>query len=383
MDFSDALLFLIVVGARLGVPLLIFRFPLPAILAVMLIDAADQTIFQNWSNLNLDNYQSYDKALDIYYLAIAYISTMRNWVNLFAFRTGRFLWYYRLVGVMLFELLQWRALLLVFANSFEYYFDYYEAVKTRWNPLRMTVKHIIQAAAIIWVVIKLPQEYWIHVAKLDTTDVFKEHVFGVSVDTGWGEAISQNLWFIPVAIVLIAALAFAIRAIYPRLPRPDWPLTFDADTHADEFVHAKRGIPTKRAPRVWLAEKILLLGVISVIFGQVLPGTNVSNLQMFIGVSVILIANSFVSHWLALRGTTWRNSFTEFLTMAAINAGLVVLFDLLTPEFGGSIRLADLLFFILLITLIVTLYDRYRPVHDQRFGLNDYAPVEPVSSSSA
>ena len=48
----------------------------------------------------LDIYQNYDKALDIYYLVIAYCATMRNWRDPFAFRVGQFLWYCRLVGVL-------------------------------------------------------------------------------------------------------------------------------------------------------------------------------------------------------------------------------------------------------------------------------------------
>ena len=83
--------------------------------------------------MNLDWYQGYDKALDIYYLAIAYLSTMQNWTNLYAFGMSRFLWYYRLVGVLLFEFTQIRAMLLLFPNTFEYFFIAYEAVRTRWT----------------------------------------------------------------------------------------------------------------------------------------------------------------------------------------------------------------------------------------------------------
>lgn len=85
---SDEMIFLLVVGARLGIPLLIFRFPLPAIVAALVLDAADQTIFQNNTDLDLTNYQGYDKALDIYYLSIAYLSTFRNWADPFAARTA-------------------------------------------------------------------------------------------------------------------------------------------------------------------------------------------------------------------------------------------------------------------------------------------------------
>jgi hypothetical protein len=166
-ETSDLLIFWIIVAARFLVPLAIPRFPLPAILAALIIDAADQTIFQQFTNLDLEGYQGYDKALDIYYLTIAYISTLRNWTNLFAFQASRFLFYWRLVGVVLFELTQLRPLLIIFPNTFEYFFIFYEVVRLRWDPKRMTKRFVIGAAAAIWIFIKLPQEYWIHIAQLD------------------------------------------------------------------------------------------------------------------------------------------------------------------------------------------------------------------------
>ncbi len=47
---------------------------------------------------------------------------------------------------------------------------------------------MIGLAAFIWIFIKLPQEWWLHIAQLDFTDFMKEDVFGVSVDTSWGDA---------------------------------------------------------------------------------------------------------------------------------------------------------------------------------------------------
>lgn len=90
-ETTDLLVFWLVVLTRFLVPLLIPRFPLPAIIAALIIDAIDQTIFQTFTNLDLEGYQGYDKALDIYYLTIAYIATLRNWTNLIAFRVSRFL----------------------------------------------------------------------------------------------------------------------------------------------------------------------------------------------------------------------------------------------------------------------------------------------------
>ena len=125
---------LVVIGLRLLLPLTIPYFPLVGVVACLILDAVDQTIFQQFPAIPLDGYQSYDKALDIYYLTITYLSTFRNWTNQPAFRINQFLFYYRLVGVAAFELTQTRALLLVFPNTFEYFFIFYELVRMRWDP---------------------------------------------------------------------------------------------------------------------------------------------------------------------------------------------------------------------------------------------------------
>ena len=94
-----SVVFVIVVAVRLLLPLLIPRYPLPAILASLVVDAADQTIFQAFG-FDPPGYQGYDKAMDVYYLAIAYLATLRNWTNTGAFEVSRFLYFYRLVGVV-------------------------------------------------------------------------------------------------------------------------------------------------------------------------------------------------------------------------------------------------------------------------------------------
>ncbi len=70
---SDMLIFWAVVMARFFVPLAIPKYPLPGIIASLLLDAVDQTIFQQFTDLPLAGYQAYDKALDVYYLAITYL----------------------------------------------------------------------------------------------------------------------------------------------------------------------------------------------------------------------------------------------------------------------------------------------------------------------
>jgi hypothetical protein len=57
--------------------------------------------------------------------------------------------------------------------------------------------------------------------------------------------------------------------------------------------------------------------------------------------------------------------------MSLVNFGLVLVYSFLLPNFDGSIDLGNTLFFVLLLTLIVTLFDRYRQVHLIRFATSD------------
>ena len=87
---TDLLVFGAVLTARLLVPLAIPRFPLPAVLTALILDGVDQTIFQSFG-FDPPGYQGYDKAMDVYYLAIAYLSTMRNWSSRPAVKVSPFL----------------------------------------------------------------------------------------------------------------------------------------------------------------------------------------------------------------------------------------------------------------------------------------------------
>ena len=160
-------------------PLLIPYFPVPALLACLILDSVDQSIFQQFPAIPLDGYQSYDKALDVYYLSVAYLSTLRNWTNQGAFRMSQFLYYYRMIGVVAFEMTQNRTILFIFPNTFEYFFLFVEAVRLGWDTKHMGRWTVILSAAAIWIFIKLPQEWWIHIAQLDMTDFIKETLFGV------------------------------------------------------------------------------------------------------------------------------------------------------------------------------------------------------------
>jgi hypothetical protein len=339
---------ILVVGARLLLPLAIPYFPLPAIVACLVLDAADQTIFQQFHGINLDSYQSYDKALDIYYLSIAYLSTMRNWTNKSAFRVARFLFYYRLTGDVLFEITEARALLFIFPNTFEYFFIFYEAVRMRWDTSRMGRRTVILAAALIWVFIKLPQEWWIHLAKLDVT-----------------EAIGNAPWVLLPIVAVLALLVFVGWWVVTRkAPAADHGIRFKADPLPAECLGAERYRTIRATEKLFdgaLFEKVMLTGLVSVVFAQMLA---VGDFRLAF-VATFVILNAFVSQLLARRGRIWRSIPMELAGMGAVNLGIILGLEIGERVLGiltTNTPLGKTLFFVFLLTVLTVLFDRYHTV---------------------
>jgi len=369
---SDLLVFLVVLALRLLVPLGIPRYPLPAILAAFVLDGLDQTVFQRFTALDLEFYQGYDKALDVYYLTLAYIATLRNWANLVAFEVSRFLLYYRLVGVVLFELSQLRPILLLFPNTFEYFFDFYEGVRLRWDPRRLGRNAVLAAAALIWIVIKLPQEYILHVAQVDTTDWIKTTIFGVAAAASWGEALANRPGVTVALVLAIVALILGGRwLVTHRLPPADHPPRLAADPIPAAVAErsARRAVAPGpfRLTDPAVVEKVALVSLVAIIFAQVLPGVEAGVLSVALGVLFVIVANAVLSTWLTRFGLTRVSTLRQFVALAAVNAALIGLYAVLLPGRGESLNGGATLFFALLLTLIVTLYDRYRPLHTARF----------------
>ncbi len=366
---SDLFILGLVIAARLLIPLLIPAYPLPGVIAALVLDAVDQTLFQTFTHLPLDGYQSYDKALDIYYLSIAYISTLRNWANHFAFQVGRFLFYFRLAGVALFELSQWRVLLFIFPNTFEYFFIWYEMVVLWRDPRRLPRAAVVGAAVTLWLVIKLPQEFWLHIARLDLTDVLKTALFGAPPETTWG-VLFQALpgVFIGAVVASVALIGGLAWLAGRRLPRPESSLSAEGIPRLlgrERLRAAREGWAAHIFDRD-LVEKVGLVSLLVVIFAQALPGEAVSSpALMAAGATAIIVLNTVLSHWLARHGIGWRNALGQFIVMAAANLTIAAAFQLLP----GARDLDDtaVTFFVLLLSLIVTLFDRFTAIHMARF----------------
>lgn len=355
-------------------PLLIPRWPLPGILLSLVIDWVDGSIFRNFTNLPLAGYQAYDKALDIYYLAIAYLATLRNWTHLFAFKLGRFLFYYRLVGVLLFEFSGARALLLAFTNAFEYFYIFYEAVRVRWDPLRLSKQALIIALALIVLVVKIPQEYIIHIAQINMTDWVKSAILGVSTELSWLEAMAASPGVTLAGVLVLALVAIGLWWLVTRkLPPADWKPRFAADRLPS--IKADSTDTTSARPQRFLnsalLEKAVLVSLLVIIFAQILPVARGSIIQLAVGATLIVIFNALVAQWLAKGGFTFRSLLIKFIVMAGVSFGAVLLIDFFVFPVADSRRDLDItLFLILLLTLIVTYYDHFRPAFDHRFAHN-------------
>ena len=342
----------------------------------MLLDSVDQSIFQQFPAIPLEGYQSYDKSLDIYYLAIIYMATMRNWTNAYAFKMSFFLYYYRLVGVVAFELTQVRALLFIFPNTFEYFYDFVEAVRLGWDWKRMGKWTVILSAAGIWIFIKLPQEWWIHIAQLDMTDFIKETIFGVSADASWGEAIANRPWVLVAIIAGFAALGFLVYWIITRkAPKFDHGPRWTADPLPPECRGAELYRTVAATEKFFdraLLEKVVLTGLISVIFAQyLLPEKAGKTVEVFAYVAVFIVVNAFVSQVMARRGRSWNSVLLEGVVMYVVNLVIATVLAsvLRLLDLGLGTTWQDALFFTFLFTVITVLFDRYHTVHRARLAL--------------
>ena len=342
----------VVVIIRFLVPLGTFRFPLPAILLSLVVDAADQTVLAAF-DAEPGNYQQYDKALDIYYLSIAYISTLRNWTVGPAFRVAQVLWYWRLIGVLVFELTFARSVLLIFPNTFEFFFIFYEAIRLRYVPDRLPPRIVIAVAAGIWIFVKLPQEYWIHVAQLDFTEV----------------VANDPILLLPlIALPMVPTLWFHKHMV--ALPKIDWNTSFAVDAHDTTVFTTPAAAPSGPYALINhpLFEKTVLVALVTGIFLQLVPTMSGSLIAVGVGVATIIVSSSFIGHWLCRHGSTWTTTTADIVATSIVN--VAVLFGLSFLPLNGGPGLLFASFLLGLLTLIVTLYDRYRG-----FRLSSVAPM--------
>ena len=162
-----------VVALRVVLPLLILRKPLLGGILAILLDALDVVIVEFFGAGGMgDHYHSIDKVLDLYYLGLeAWVAL--SWTERIPRISAIALFLYRVAGVVIFELTQWRATLFIFPNLFEHWFLFY-LIRSRFFPgLKLDAwKNTIMWLSILYIP-KLAQEYLLHVAEAQPWDWVK------------------------------------------------------------------------------------------------------------------------------------------------------------------------------------------------------------------
>ena len=117
--------------------------------------------------------------------------------------------------------------------------------------------------------------------------------------------------------------------------------------------------------RATTLEKVMLVGLLSVIFSQTLPGHERRNLELFVGHRRLRRGERRAG---ARRGparpwssSRWRLSFAVRM---AVNAGLVLVG--VAAAGPGDLNVSAALFYVMLLSLLTTLHDRWLPVHSVR-----------------
>jgi hypothetical protein len=122
---------------------------------------------------------------------------------------------------------------------------------------------------------------------------------------------------------------------------------------------------------------VVLIGLLSVIYGEVLPGVQSSELELFVGIAAFVVVNVAISLAVARRAGSAESAAVSFGVRALVNVGVVVGSAWVLNQVGGRLNLAVALFFALLLSLLITLDDRFRPVSQVRFEDVTTVPAGP------
>jgi len=111
--------------------------------------------------------------------------------------------------------------------------------------------------------------------------------------------------------------------------------------------------------------------LVSLSFAQVLVGVQATDLELVAGVAFVVIVNTALSHWLARRGFGGAFTMQQFVVLFSVNSLLMLIYTILRRMLGDAVGITNALFFVLLFSLLITLYDRYRQVYLMRFGTRE------------
>ena len=156
------------------------------------------------------------------------------------------------------------------------------------------------------------------------------------------------------------------------------PLPEEMDTAAKQILeYAEQGSVRSTAT----LEKVVLLGLLSVIFSQTLPGVRSSNVELFIGIAAVVVINAAVTLALYRRQVSVESTALAFAARMVGNVALVALAAWLLPlGRDGEINVFATLYFLTMISLLTTFHDRWSPIYRSRVAAGEGTGVPPVTS---
>ncbi len=151
---------MLVVGAvRVLGSLPVLRWAFAGAIIAILVDFSDLFLRNLLELGGIPDYQRFDKILDLVYMVLFLVVALR-WRGL-ARDIAVALFAFRMVGFVLFEVTESRAVLLLFPNVFEFWFVYVAAV-LHWRPQHVVTGREAAFALVPLLVLKLFQEYALH-----------------------------------------------------------------------------------------------------------------------------------------------------------------------------------------------------------------------------
>ncbi len=177
---------IIVLVMRLLGPLLILRWPLAGtLLSQLVFDMFDVVIWDATGVLGKIDYTAVEKPLDLYQLTIQLIVVFA-WKQKYPKRLGIGLYFYRLVGFIVYELTKARVCFLIFPNFFLTFFLIYlialKCHKASWFETKRSLAWVLLAVLCL----KVPHEYLLHYARLEPWTLTKQ---GLSNLISWARQL--------------------------------------------------------------------------------------------------------------------------------------------------------------------------------------------------
>lgn len=156
---------IVVLLSRLLIPLLILKRPLLGSILATVADNVDILIFNVLGDgISGNAYNMLDKGLDMFTLSLMAWVIFKE-TNLKVRLVGLWLFWYRLVGFVIYEILQDRLILFVFPNIFEFFAIAWFALKAAGKDELMNNRNFVIFVLIVCTILKLWQEYALHIVQ--------------------------------------------------------------------------------------------------------------------------------------------------------------------------------------------------------------------------